>query len=96
MSSISSSKIIHVVISDPRIFLCIATSAADASAGNPNGMKTFLANNLSTFFIKGKAVFSNGPRILPKNSPDFTIFIYFIILADELFGKTLQGLENCL
>ena len=38
-----------------------------------NGIKTLLANSLDAFFIKGKPAFSNGPRSLPKNSPDCPI-----------------------
>ena len=33
---------------------------------NRNGIKTFLANGSSIFFIKGKPVFSNGPKSLPR------------------------------
>ena len=54
---------------DPKIFLCIPASAADAAAVNPKGIKTLLANGLITFFIKGNPVFSNGPRNPPKKSP---------------------------
>ena len=42
-------------------------SVADAAAVNPSGIKTLLANGLSTFFIKGNPVFSNGPKSLPQN-----------------------------
>ena len=70
MSSISSFNIINVIVlfclSDPKILLCTPASAADAVSG----IKTLLANGLITFFIKGKPVFSNGPRSLPRNSPD--------------------------
>ena len=52
---------------DPKIFLCIPASAADAAAVNPKGIKTLLANGLITLFIKGNPVFSNGPRNLPRN-----------------------------
>ena len=48
----------------------IAASIADAAAVNPNGIKTFLANGLIIFPIKGNPVFSNGPKSLPKNPPD--------------------------
>ena len=44
MSSISLFDIISVVVllgPDPRTFLCIAASAADAAAVNPNGIKRF-------------------------------------------------------
>ena len=37
---------------DQNIFLWIAVSAADADAANPNGIKTLLANGLSTFLLK--------------------------------------------
>ena len=48
-------------------------SAADAASLNCDDIKTFLANGLSTFLIKGKPVFSNGPKRLPKSHPDSTI-----------------------
>ena len=44
MSSISSFDIISVAIPDPKIFLCVPASAADAAATNPNGIKTLLLN----------------------------------------------------
>ena len=55
---------------DPKIFLYILASAADAAAVNPNGIKTLLTYGLITFFINDKSVFSNGLRSLPKNLPD--------------------------
>ena len=51
MSSISSFDIISVVVPEPQIFLCIPGSAADAAAVNPNGIKTLLANGLTTFLL---------------------------------------------
>ena len=51
-SFISSLKII-VVKPDPNIFLWTAAFVADAAAANPNGIRTLLANGLSTFPIKG-------------------------------------------
>ena len=72
ISFISSLEII--VVSDPNIFLQIAVIAiTDAAAVNPNGIKTLFVNGLSTFTIKGYPVFSNGPKILPKNPPDCPI-----------------------
>ena len=65
VSCISSFEIISVVIPDPNIFSWIAASVADAAAVNPNGIKTLLANRLSTFPIKCKPVFSNGPKSPP-------------------------------
>ena len=58
---------------DPKIFFWTAGSVAGVAAVNPNGIKTFLANGLRTFFIKDNPVFSNGPKSLPKNLPDCPI-----------------------
>ena len=69
ISLISSCEINSVVMPDPNIFLLIPASVADAAAINTNGIKTVLANGLSTFFIKGNLVVSNGPKDLPKNHP---------------------------
>ena len=84
MSFISSFDIISIVLlceaysegclPDPKIFLCIPASAADAAAVNPKGIKTVLANGLITFDLKGNPVFSNGPSNLPKHSPYCIIF----------------------
>ena len=57
---ISLFEINIVVIRSPKILLCIQVSAADSAAFNPTGINTLLAKALSTFFIKGKSVFSNG------------------------------------
>ena len=51
----------------------MAASVADNGAVNPNGIKTLLANDLKTCFIKDKLLFSNGPKDLPKNPPDCRI-----------------------
>ena len=65
--------------SDPNIFLRIAASvAASAAAVYPNGIKTLLANGLSTFSIKGNAVFSMGPTSLPKNPPVWPILCNWV------------------
>ena len=51
-------------------FVCLATASADAVAAvNPNGIKTFLANGLSTFTTKNNPDFSNGPTNLRRNHP---------------------------
>ena len=74
ISSISSFDIISVVLlPDPKIFLCIPETAADAAAVNPKGIKTLLANGLITFFISGNPGLSNGPRSLARNPPDYII-----------------------
>ena len=88
---ISSLEITNIVVPDLNIFLWIATSVPDAAAVNPNGIKTLLANGLSTFPIKGNPVFSNGPKSLPKNPPDCPILCNWVfdnfILAEELFAN---------
>ena len=63
MSSISLFDIISVVFPDPNIFLCIPASAADAAAVNLKGIKTLLAHDLITFFIKGNPVLVMGQVI---------------------------------
>ena len=52
MISFISSLEINAVVPDPNIFLGIAASVVDAAAVNPNGIKTLLANGLSTFSLK--------------------------------------------
>ena len=53
---------------------------------------------LSTFSLKGKSVFSNVPKILPKNPPNCTIsnslVFHTFSLADDLFAKALGILET--
>ena len=69
MSSISSFDIINaVLLLDPKSFVYVPVSAPDATAVNPNGIKTLLANGLIIFFINGDPVFGNRPRSLPKKS----------------------------
>ena len=73
--------------------------AADAAAVNPNGIKTISASGLSTFPIKGKPAFSNGPKSAPKNPPDCPILCNRVfdncMLVDEPFAEALQNLETC-
>ena len=75
-----------------------ASIAAAATAFYPNGIKTLLANGLSIFFINDNAVFSNGPKSLPKNPPDCSVLCNRVfdsfILAEELFSKVLQRFET--
>ena len=70
----------------------------DAAPVNPNGIKTLLANGLSTFPIKDNLVFNDGPKSLPKYPPDCKIscrvFDNFI-LAEELLAKALRSFETC-
>ena len=82
-----------------RHFLWIASSAADAAAINPNGIKTLLANAWSTFFIKDNPVFSKGPKSMPRNPPNYSILCNWafdnFLLADESLSKALRSLESC-
>ena len=100
ISIISSFEIINVVIHDSKIFVCISACAVDAAAVNANGIKTLLVNSLSTFFIKGKPVFSSGLRNLPGNLSDCTMLDSWVfsnfILPDKLFAKVLQSLKPCI
>ena len=81
-------------------FLSIPLSAADAATINPNGIKTLLANDLITIFIKDNPVFSNGPSNLPRNPPDCIILDNWafdnLISVDERFAKALRRLKTCL
>ena len=64
----------YVAVLNPKISFSIVASVADAAAVvNLNGIKRRLANGLSTFFIKGKPVFSNGPKTLRENPTDCPI-----------------------
>ena len=47
--------------------------ATHAAAVNLNGIKAFLDNGLSTFFINGNPNLSHGPRSLPRHRHDYTI-----------------------
>ena len=72
---------------------------ADAAVVIPNGSETLLANGFSTFPIKGNPAFSNGPKYLPKNRNDCSVFcnwfFYKFILTAELFANALRSLETC-
>ena len=91
-SSISSFEIINVPVPEqyviglwdpePRIVLPVPASALDAAPNYPNGMSTLSANGVSKCFINGQPTFINGPRSLPRNSPDCTyveIHVFLII-----------------
>ena len=58
---------------DDRILKFFYVFLHDAAAFNPNGIKTLLANGLITLFINGNPIFSNGPRSLLRNPPDWII-----------------------
>ena len=111
MSSISSFDIISVAVllcevedegrcPDPKIFLCIRASPADAAAVNPKGIKMLLANGLITYFIRGNPVFSNGSRSLARNPPDCIILDIWVfvnlISVDDWLVKVLRRFVTCL
>ena len=85
---------------DPKIFVCIPAFTADAAAVDYKGIKTLLANGLTTFFISGNPVFNNGPRRLPKYPHDCIILDIWVfdnlISVDDLSTKALQRFETCL
>ena len=61
---------------------------------------SFLIVSLTPYINNpGNSEFSNGPRSLPKNSPDFPILCNWVfdnfILAEELLAKALKSLETC-
>ena len=96
ISFISLFEIINVVALDSNISLLIAVSLANAAAINPNDIKTLLVNGSNTFFIKDNPVFSNAPKVLPKNPPECLFYaIDNIILADKPFAKSLRSFETC-
>ena len=82
------------------MLLFIPTSAADAAAVNPNGIKTLLANGFITFYINGNLVYNNGPRSLPRNPPDCIILDIWVfdslISVDKQFSKSLRRFSTCL
>ena len=57
-----------------------------------------MANGLSTFFIKGKPAFINGPLSLPRNPAYCIILSSFVfenlLLAGNLLAKTLRRLAT--
>ena len=74
ISFISTFEIINLVILDPKIFFLKAASVIVAAAVNPNGIKTLLANSVSTFFLKGKPVLVMDLKVYLKILPDCIIF----------------------
>ena len=97
ISSISSFKIINVLIPESKNFIWITLLVADVAAFNPNGIKTFLANGLSISFVKGKPVCRIGHRNLPEIPPHIPILWNWVfdnfILGDELFRRALRILD---
>ena len=77
ISFISTFEIINVVILGPKIFFLKSASVIDAAAVNPNGIKTLLANSVSTFFLKGKPVLVMDLKVYLK------ILLIVLFLAIE-------------
>ena len=63
----------------PKKYIPIQTFIADAADVNSNRIKTLLADDLSTFFIKGNPLFSNGLTSLARNPPDCPIGLLIIL-----------------
>ena len=86
MSFISSFEIIKAVVSEPYIFFWIPASIAEAAAVIRNGGKTF--------FVKGIAIFINGPANLlyndPKNPPDWIILEIWALESFKSVAILLQ------
>ena len=89
ISSIYSFKIINAVAHDSKILYWITAFVADTVVANPNGIKTPLANNVSTFLTNGKLAFINGRRKL-KN-PLFWLIMFLVVLFNKvpLYFKSL-------
>ena len=86
-SFISSFEVISAAMPDPKVFFWITVSV-------PDGIKTRLANGVSTYFNKGKSVFSNGPKSQPTNIEAFYLEVFDnFVVADELLAKVLGGLK---
>ena len=64
------------------MFFWISASVANKAAVSPNGIKPFLANDASIFFINGKENFINGPRSLL--SFDLQSFQPFISMKNQI------------
>ena len=77
ISFISTFEIINVVILGPKILFLKAASVIIAAAVNPNGIKTLLANSVSTFFLKGKPVLVMDLKVYLK------ILLIVLFLAIE-------------
>ena len=92
------SKLSLLTRSKSKIFFWNVATAPDAWVIYWSGIKTLLATGLSTFFINGKLVFNNGPKVLSRNRLiilDSWIFDN-LILADKLFVQFLRSSEASL
>ena len=78
ISFISSFENFSSSMSDPKTFIGIAASVAGAGVADSNSIKTLLTNGFSTSFIESKPDFSNCPKSLSRNSPDYPILCNWI------------------
>ena len=64
---------------------------ASAVAINPSGIKTLLANDLSTSFINSKLIFVNDIKRPPRNLSKWIVLETSVfdnsIIANEFFGN---------
>ena len=88
ISFISLFEIINVVhfakskgcVADRNIFSWIGASAVDATAVNPNDIKTLLGNfSVKNYKYKENPFFSNSPKSLPKNLPDYPVLCNWVL-----------------
>ena len=73
MSVISTLEFLSVALPNRNNLLWRAVPVTDAATANHNGIKTYLANDLSKFLIKDNLAFSNGLKNSPKNHPNSSI-----------------------
>ena len=77
------------IVPNPKILFWIAASVIDAPGVNPNGLKTFLANGVSTFYINAKPAVINDLRKL-RNSPIW-LLLFLVVPFNKipLFSEKL-------
>ena len=99
ISFISSFKIMNVAMPYSNNFFWIAAYVAYAAAVDLNGIKTLLANSLSTFSIKGKPALVMFVKVHLKIHVIVLLyaieFYMHLTLADETFAKALRSLKTC-
>ena len=97
MASSSSFNVTGAAFPYPKILFSTPAFKCNAAAVNPNCIKTFLANDLVTFFIYTKPVYIDGIRSLPRNLPGWMILniclFYNFTLAGKLFVS--QTFKTC-
>ena len=79
---LSISSLETSVVLDSKIFFWIAASATDATAINHKGSKILLANDLSTFFIKGKPAVISG--LTKLRNPPFWLLFFLVVPFNKI------------